>query len=159
VNKHSDPFSSSLAQGQASGVVANNTQYLVGKPVHRGYRLAILACVLIAADTAMMLCTALWVFHLWLNGLPLKDLLTQTVLPVVIFLVWLTGIAATAAAIVSIFVYGYRERWFWRYLVIGSLAWMAFPPLHLLIGLASLALLLRNRKRFPSIQPAASPAS
>ena len=100
---------------------------------------------------------AAWLLSMWMSGVPLEDSLSRTPLPAAVFLVWFAGIAATASALVTIMIYNFRERWFWRFLIVGSLAWLAFPPLHSLIGLFSLILLLRNRRNFPEIRDAPVP--
>jgi hypothetical protein len=120
------------------------------KTPHPGRPLALLASGLIAADTVFLLVTlglvgAFTHFH----GMEIRRLLSETPLPLMIYALWLLGVAATAAAVSAIFLFDFRERWFWRWMLVGSLAWLAFPPVHALIGLGALLLLLRNRASFP----------
>jgi len=117
---------------------------------HPGRPLALLASGLIAVDTIFLLLTfgvvaAFTGFHLP----ALREMLSDTPLPLAIYGLWLVGVAASAAALLAIFFFDFRERWFWRWMLVGSVAWLVFPPVHALIGLAALILLLRNRSSFP----------
>lgn len=117
---------------------------------HAGHHLAVLASTLIAADTFFLLLTlGIVLTHSALNASGLRHLLSDTPFPLVVYVLWLIGVAGSAAAVLSIILYDFRERWFWRWMLVGSLAWLAFPPVHALIGLVALVLLLRNRSAFP----------
>lgn len=122
----------------------------IGHSSQAGRPLALLASGLIAVDTFFLLAVlALIVGFSNFNLSSIRYLLAETPLPLAIYGLWLVGVAATAAAITAIILFDYRERWFWRWMLVGSLAWLAFPPVHAMIGLAALILLLRNRASFP----------
>ncbi len=105
---------------------------------------------LIAADTFFLLLTfGLVAGFTHMHGPAIRQLLAESSLPLAIYGLWFVGVAASVAAILAIVLYDYRERWFWRWMLIGSLAWLVFPPVHALIGLGALILLLRNRSSFP----------
>jgi hypothetical protein len=119
-------------------------------PSQAGRPLAVLASGLIALDTfLLLLVSGLIVSFSHFNVPAIRHMLAETPLPLAIYGLWLVGVAATAAAISAIFLFDFRERWFWRWMLVGSIAWLVFPPLHALIGLAALILLLRNRASFP----------
>lgn len=117
--------------------------------------MAVIASGFVLLDTFALLVTAgiVWtltgfhsgnVLHLWQNS----------PLPLAVYGIWLGGVAGTTAAVIAIFVFGFRERWFWRCLIVASLAWLAFPPLHALLGLLAFIFLLRSRAGFPVRQAA-----
>jgi hypothetical protein len=115
-----------------------------------GRALALLASGLIAVDTVFLLLTFGLVAVFTQFHMPaLREMFSHTPLPLAIYGLWLMGVAASASALLAIFFFDFRERWFWRWMLVGSLAWLAFPPVHALIGLAALILLLRNRASFP----------
>lgn len=122
-----------------------------------GRPLALLASGLIAVDTLFLVLTfGMVAAFTHFNGPALKQLLSDTPLPLAIYGMWLVGVAASAAALLAIFFYDFRERWFWRWMLVGSLAWLAFPPVHALIGLVAVILLLHNRSSFPKDAPVAT---
>lgn len=117
---------------------------------HAGHGLAVLACVLILADTALLVVTGLWVFsRAGVHPPAIQHLFVTTPLPLMVYLTWMIGVFASVAAILAVVLYGFRERWLWRVLVLASIAWLAFPPVHALIGLMAFLLLLATRERFP----------
>ncbi len=121
---------------------------------HAGYGLAVVACGLIVAETVLLVITALAVgWQTGFEGAALRQMIATTPLPLGIYLLWAGGVMASAAAVIAVLVYGFRERWFWRYLVVGSAAWLVFPPVHSIIGLLALLLLLKNRAYFPEHLP------
>ncbi|WP_153811371.1 hypothetical protein [Terrimicrobium sacchariphilum] len=106
-------------------------------------------------DTIGILLTAAIVWSLTgFHYLELQHLWQNSPLPLAVYGLWLGGVAGTTAAIVAIFVFDFRERWFWRCLIVASLAWLAFPPIHALLGLLAFFLLLRSRRAFPVNQSA-----
>lgn len=118
-------------------------------PATPGKSLALLAGGLIIADTILM--AVVGVTLLFLTGFGLSQLQTymhSSPLPFVVYTVWALGVFGSAAAIVAIVLYRYRARWFWRCLIVASLLWLFFPPIHTLIGLVSLLLLIRFRDYF-----------
>ena len=120
------------------------------QPRIKGQGLALLACVLILADTTLMIATGLWVFfRAGFDAGAIQHLFATTPLPFMVYVVWLAGVFASVAAVVAIVLYDFRERWFWRCLLVASVAWLAFPPVHALIGVGALILLLACRDRFP----------
>ncbi len=119
-------------------------------PPQAGRPLAVLASGLIALDTLFLVVTfGLVAFFTRFNEAQLRVALAESPLPLAIYAVWLIGVAATAAAIAAVILYDFRERWFWRWMLLGSVAWLVFPPVHALIGLVALVLLLSNRSAFP----------
>lgn len=133
-------------------------QSSTGRTKHRGYQLAVLASVFILADAVAVVAmagVAGWLYFVRKSGA--GEILRDTPLPLVIYAMWILAVAGSAAAIVSICLYGFRERWFWRCLVVGACAWLVFPPIHTLIGLVSLVVLLRFRGAFPDRMPVGEP--
>lgn len=111
---------------------------------------------MIVVDTILVVGIGVWVaIETGFRPGGLRDLLAGSALPALVFLAWALGIFATAAAVVAIALYGFRERWFWRILVLGCAAWLVFPPIHSLIGLLGLVLLIKNRSSFPRQQAVA----
>lgn len=101
-------------------------------------------------DTALLASMGIWVgVQTGFRSGAVRELLSASALPVLVYTAWALGIFASAATVVSIFLYGFRERWFWRVLVVGCSAWLVFPPIHSLIGLLGLVLLWKNQKAFP----------
>lgn len=126
----------------------------------RGHRLAVVASVILLSNTLILLITGAAVFeYSWFHRSAIQHLLAESYLPLVIYLMWAMGLAGAVAALGAIVYFDFRERWFWRCLVIASVSWLAFPPVHTLIGLFALVLLIGCRRAFPHRQSAATPAS
>lgn len=122
---------------------------------HGGYYLAVVSTVLLVTDGLLMLITsALTGVYLWGPETTLDGLFTRSIFPVALYSIWGLGVFGTGGAICAIAVYGFRERWFWRWLVVASIMWLIFPPVHAIIGLISLIMLLSSRKHFVKRQPA-----
>jgi hypothetical protein len=117
---------------------------------HAGHALAVAASSLLIADILLVVATFFIVLkRTWMDQEALEILIGNTPLPVAIYGMWALGVLGTAAAITAIALYGFRERWFWRCLIVAALMWLVFPPVHTLIGVISLILLFRFRKAFP----------
>lgn len=126
---------------------------------HPGYALALTASSLILLDVVLILATFASVLVLTSLYEPrLSELLSSTPLPFALYATWALAVFGSAAAIVAIVLYGFRERWFWRCLMVGAVMWLFFPPVHMVIGLISLILLLHFRKAFPKHLPPMAPA-
>jgi len=124
---------------------------------HSGFGVAVVATGFVILDTLALLLTAAIVWgSTGFHAGELQQLWQSSPLPLAVYGIWLGGVAGTTAAIIAIFVFGFRERWFWRCLIIASLAWLAFPPIHALLGLLAFFLLLRSRREFPVKQSAPS---
>ncbi len=122
---------------------------------HGGFGVALMASGFVIFDTLALLLTAAIVWTLTgFHYAELQHLWQSSPLPLAVYGIWLGAVAGATAAIIAIFVFGFRERWFWRCLLIASLAWLAFPPIHALLGLLAFFLLLRNRQGFPLKQAA-----
>lgn len=122
---------------------------------HGGFGVAVLASTFVILDTLALLLTAGIVWSI--TGFRLHDLQQlwlDSPLPLAVYGIWVGAVAGATSAIIAIFVFGFRERWFWRCLLLASLAWLAFPPIHALLGLLAFVLLLNCRKAFPLRQPA-----
>jgi len=125
---------------------------------HPGHALAVTASSLILLDAVLVAGTFLTVLVLTSFHEPrLREMLATTPLPFALYLTWALAVFGTAAALVAIALYGFRERWFWRCLMVGAIMWLLFPPVHMLVGLISLILLIHFRKAFPKhLSPAAA---
>lgn len=118
-----------------------------------GYFLALLASGMLLAASFLALGTVLYIaFASWhQNVMPvLRELLSSTPLPLFVYLIWALSVFGSGAAIVAVALYNFRERWFWRCLLVASVLWLFLPPLHTVIGLISLILLLNLRHAFLS---------
>lgn len=78
-------------------------------------------------------------------------------LPVTFYAAWICATLGVVATVVTLFVVGYRARWFWWFLVAGAVLWLLLPPLGTAVGLVSLAILLGTRRSFPVNPREASP--
>jgi hypothetical protein len=114
-----------------------------------GHALAMGAAVLITADTILIAGVGIGSLLAWSKGAEAASVVKDTPLPIGIYLAWALGVFGTVTAIVSIALYRYCARWFWRCLLVASVVWLAFPPIHAVIGLLSLILLIRFRSAFP----------
>lgn len=126
------------------------------RPRRPGDALARLSAALLGIDVLLLvfLLTALAV-HAAAGSL--HDFLTRPGFPLLLYAVWGLGVFGSAGAICAITVYGYRERWFWRWLVVASAAWLTLPPVHTVIGLVALAALIHHRSSFVT-EPSAAAA-
>lgn len=117
---------------------------------HPGYALALTASSLILLDAALLAGTFAAVLVQTSFYEPhLSEMLSTTPLPFALYLTWGLAVCGSAAAIVAILLYGFRERWFWRCMMLGAILWLFFPPVHMVIGLVSLILLIHFRGAFP----------
>ena len=115
-----------------------------------GYVLAVLSSILLIGDVALLAATFATVFlATGFRGVELETLLMTSPLPLGIYALWALGLLGTVLAFVSIAVYGFRARWFWRCLVATACGWLAFPPLPTVLGLLALVLLFRFHHAFP----------
>lgn len=115
--------------------------------------MARLAGAFVFADIALIVGVGIWVFSaVGLNFPAIERMFTSSPLPMLVYAGWALAIFGTVAAIASIVLYGYRERWFWRCMLAASIVWLAFPPVHFVIGLISLIVLIRTRRFFPKNQ-------
>jgi divalent metal cation (Fe/Co/Zn/Cd) transporter len=73
----------------------------------------------------------------------------HTAFPVTFYAAWICAVLGAVSTIVTLFVYSFRARWFWRMLVVAALLWAALPPLGTAIGVLSLVLLFGARRAFP----------
>ena len=120
---------------------------------HAGHALVVTASSLLMADVLLIVVTFLAVLKLtWLDDEALRVLLDTTPLPAAIYGAWFLGVFGSAAAVAAIALYNFRERWFWRCLMVAAVMWLVFPPIHSLIGLIGLILLIRFRRAFPAHQ-------
>lgn len=120
---------------------------------HAGHALAVTASSLLIVDILLIVSTFVVVLtRTWLDEEALRMYLGATALPFAIYGAWFLGVMGTTAAIAAICLYGFRERWFWRCLMVAAAMWLIFPPVHSLIGLIGLILLIRFRNAFPNHQ-------
>lgn len=125
---------------------------------HPGHTLALLSAAFfginilliigVAAGFAVAAATGDATFH---------DLLTRSAFPVLLYAAWGLGVFGSAGAICAVAIYGYRERWFWRWMIVASVSWLLMPPVHTVIGLVALAALVHHRSHFMNRQPANAP--
>jgi hypothetical protein len=73
----------------------------------------------------------------------------HTFFPIVFYAAWVCGVLGGVATIVTLFVQGFRARWFWRMLLFAAVLWMALPPLGTALGIFSIILLVATRRLFP----------
>jgi hypothetical protein len=73
----------------------------------------------------------------------------HTFFPVVFYAAWVCGVLGGVATIVTLFVQGFRARWFWRMLLFAAVLWMTLPPLGTALGIFSIVLLVATRREFP----------
>ena len=126
---------------------------------HSGHALAVTASSLLIADALLVAATfgAVLAFT-WFDEPRVQQMFMSSPLPFALYLTWFLGVLGTAGAVVAIGVYGFRERWFWRCLIIAAAMWLVFPPIHTIIGLISLILLIGYRKAFPHHLETTAPA-
>jgi hypothetical protein len=73
----------------------------------------------------------------------------HTAFPVTFYAAWICAVLGAVSTIVTLFVFGFRARWFWRILLAAAVLWATLPPLGTAIGILSLILLLGARRAFP----------
>jgi len=83
--------------------------------------------------------------------------MTTTAAPLLLYLAWMGAALGLAGTVLTVFVQGYRPRWFWRCLCIGAVLWSALVPLGTVIGVIVLLLLLTSRRKFPADGSRATP--
>jgi hypothetical protein len=126
------------------------------KTKHAGHGAALVASVLLLADTVLLVFMGGGLLRGLSQGASISRLLDHTALPLEIYVAWALGIFGSIAAIAAIVLYGFRERWFWHCLLVASVSWLVFPPIHAVIGLLSLILLVRYRTAFPRRLPSSA---
>jgi hypothetical protein len=112
-----------------------------------GHRLAQVSGAILCIDVLLLVVLMTEMATHAIGG-SLHDFLNQPGFPLLLYAVWGLGVFGSAGAICAITVYGYRERWFWRWLVVASAAWLALPPVHTVIGLVALVALFHHRSQF-----------
>lgn len=116
----------------------------------QGFTMALIASILLlATGLGSAILTSNVLYLMFAEHRSLDWIGTTTRLPTLLQFIWFTMVLATAGIIVSLFIHGFRARWFWRCLVVASCMWIMSPPLHSVIGLISLIVLLNTRKYFP----------
>lgn len=119
---------------------------------HPGHALARLSATILGIDVLLLVfLMAGMLVHAAAGSL--HDFLNRPGFPLLLYAVWGLGVFGSAGAICAIAIYGYRERWFWRWLVVASAAWLTLPPVHTVIGLVALVALLHHRSQFLRQQP------
>jgi hypothetical protein len=127
---------------------------MIDERTHVGHFLAMLGSImLLSAAAALAITFAVTFYFTWVGDRTLESMATTTPLPAIASLIWLFTVGGTAASIISIVLYGYRSRWFWRCLLATAVLWLFAPPAGTVIGLISLIVLLANRRRFPEGEP------
>lgn len=126
---------------------------------HAGHALAVTASSILIVDAVLVAVTfgAVLAFT-WFDEPRVQQMFTSSPLPFALYLTWFLGLLGSAGALVAIGIYGFRERWFWRCLIIAAAMWLIFPPIHTIIGLISLTLLICYRKAFPRHLDVMTPA-
>jgi hypothetical protein len=122
-----------------------------------GHGLAVIACVLLLADSLVLIYAGAEFFGL----LRRPDILAVSgaaTLPVALYFAWALAVAGSVAALVATVLYQYRERWFWRCLVAAAVIWLAFPPVLSVLGLISLVVLIHSHPAFQGQREAADDA-
>jgi membrane associated rhomboid family serine protease len=113
-----------------------------------GRKLAVLASLLLFAGCAAFVVAGVGLLGSYVGDSPL---LANGGLPLLIYLGWMSGVFGAIAALIAIVIYRFRQRWFWRCLVIASGVWLVFPPIFTVIGLVTLLVLVRYRMAFPGL--------
>jgi hypothetical protein len=73
----------------------------------------------------------------------------HTAFPVTFYAAWVCAVLGAVSTIITLFVYSFRARWFWRMLLLAAVLWATLPPLGTAIGILSLILLFGARSAFP----------
>lgn len=125
---------------------------------HSGHGLALVSTILLVVDGILMVGATVMALNFMASSPhPLADLFSRSWFPLGLYVIWGLGVFGTAGAISAIALYGFRERWFWRWLVVVSVTWLISPPAHTVIGLISLIVLLSTRSKFPKHQTPTEP--
>jgi hypothetical protein len=117
----------------------------------RGKRSIALATsvVLLASGVFAALVSAQGLYSHFMEGKTIAAAATSTAFPVLLYLAWLGAAAGIAGTVLTLFVEGYRARWFWRCLCGAAVLWALLVPIGTVIGLISLVLLVATRTKFP----------
>jgi len=78
-----------------------------------------------------------------------QDGAVHTAFPVTFYGAWICAVLGAVSTIVTLFVFSFRARWFWRILLAAAVLWATLPPLGTAIGVLSLILLFGARRAFP----------
>ncbi|HEY8903585.1 MAG TPA: hypothetical protein VIM48_07750 [Chthoniobacterales bacterium] len=73
----------------------------------------------------------------------------HTAFPVTFYAAWICAVLGAVSTIVTLFVFSFRARWFWRILLAAAILWATLPPLGTAVGILSLILLFGARSAFP----------
>lgn len=130
--------------------VATPWDHFAAKATATGYHIALTASGLFIAQAILMVCVLVSVAaNEGFNTQNLKRLLSSTPLPFALYAIWALGVAGTAASIVAVALYNFKERWFWRSMVLAACMWLLFPPLGMAAGIVALVVLIKYRTAFP----------
>ena len=118
-------------------------------PSQPGQSLAKISSALLLLDVfAIAICLVAVFYYTGFHANSLGYLLNESAFPAAVYVIWALGLFGTVGAIAAMALYGYRERWFWRCMVIAAVGWLVFPPIHSVLGLIALIVLLNSRRRF-----------
>jgi hypothetical protein len=132
--------------------VATPWDHFATKATATGYHLALTASGLFVAQAILILCVLVSVAaNEGFSTQNLKRLLGTTPLPFALYAIWALGVAGTAASVVAVAVYNFKERWFWRAMVLAACMWLLFPPLGMAAGIVALVVLIKYRAAFPVV--------
>jgi hypothetical protein len=117
----------------------------------RGKRSIALATsvVLLASGTFAALVGAQSLYSHFVEGKTIAAAATSTAFPMLLYLAWMGAAAGLAGTVLTLFVEGYRARWFWRCLCGAAVLWALLAPMGTVIGIVSLILLVAMRPKFP----------
>jgi hypothetical protein len=131
---------------------AANTQ-LRASSRETGASVARIASTLFLLSGGFAVAAALQVFF----ANKIADTPMHTGFPLTFYAAWICAVLGAVSTIVTLFVYGFRARWFWRMLFFAAVLWATLPPLGTAIGIFSLVLLFATRRAFP-LDPRDAPA-
>jgi hypothetical protein len=114
----------------------------------RGIALAT-SVVLLASGVFAVLVGAQGLYSHFVEGKSIAAAATTTAFPVLLYLAWLGAAAGLAGTVLTLFVEGYRVRWFWRCLCGAAVLWGLLVPMGTVIGIICLILLVATRSKFP----------
>jgi hypothetical protein len=122
---------------------------------HKGYVLALSGSILLLTTAiATFVLVVRTAFLMMSEQRTLESIMTGSMFPTILQIMWFTMVVGSALCIVAITIYGFRARWFWRCLVAASVMWLVSPPLHTIIGLIALIVLMATKQAFlPGKEP------
>jgi hypothetical protein len=105
--------------------------------------------VLLISGAFALIAAAAGLYSHWIVQKTAESVATTTPLPILFYATWGTAVLGLAGTVITLFVQGYRARWFWRCLCGAAILWALLPPVGTVVGVVTLILLLATRSKFP----------